>query len=86
MLGTYFYHHIIRKTVVSFGTIFNQIHIKHKDDGGLAISDMRVPLAYGPRQKFLAIIDAAPVAEETASVTEEPKKVVKRVVKKKTDV
>jgi hypothetical protein len=45
MLGTYFYHQIIRKTVVSFGTIFNQIHIKHKDDGGLAISDMRVPLA-----------------------------------------
>jgi hypothetical protein len=57
MLGTYFYHQIIRKTVVSFGTIFNQIYIKHQGDNGVTISDMRVPLAYGPRQKFLARIE-----------------------------
>lgn len=57
MLGTYFYHQIIRKTVVSFGTIFNQIHIKHKSDDGVTVSEMRVPLAYGPRQKFLARIE-----------------------------
>jgi len=31
MLGTYFYHEIIRKTVISFGTLFNQIYIVHKD-------------------------------------------------------
>ena len=43
MLGTYFYHQIIRKTVVSFGTIFNQIYIKHQGDDGVTISDMRVP-------------------------------------------
>ena len=29
MLGTYFYHEIIRKTIISFGTLFNDIHIKH---------------------------------------------------------
>jgi hypothetical protein len=57
MLGTYFYHQIIRKTVVSFGTIFNQIHIKHESDDGVTVSEMRVPLAYGPRQKFLARIE-----------------------------
>jgi len=57
MLGTYFYHQIIRKTVVSFGTIFNQIYIKHKDESSNDISEMRVPLAYGPRQKFLARIE-----------------------------
>ena len=28
MLGTYFYHEILRKTVISFGTLFNQIYIK----------------------------------------------------------
>ena len=54
MLGTYYYHEIIRKTIISFGTIFNQIHIRHKDESGNSISDMRVPLAYGPAQKFLA--------------------------------
>jgi len=57
MLGTYFYHQIIRKTVVSFGTIFNQIYIKHKDENFDTISEMRVPLAYGPKQKFLARIE-----------------------------
>ena len=55
MLGTYYYHEIIRKTIIGFGTLFNQIHIKHQgEDGSTTISDMRVPLAYGPIQKFLA--------------------------------
>jgi len=56
MLGTYYYHEIIRKTIISFGTLFNQIHIRHKDANDNSISDMRVPLAYGPVQKFLARI------------------------------
>lgn len=57
MLGTYYYHEIIRKTIISFGTLFNQIYIKHKDADGDAYSEMRVPLAYGPTQKFLARIE-----------------------------
>ena len=54
MLGTYFYHEIIRRTVISFGTLFNEIYIKHKDSDGNNISEIKVPLAYGPMQKFLA--------------------------------
>ena len=54
MLGTYFYHEIIRRTVISFGTLFNEIYIRHKDSDGNGISDIKVPLAYGPIQKFLA--------------------------------
>jgi hypothetical protein len=56
MLGTYHYHEIIRKTIISFGTLFNDIHIKHKNDTKV-ISDMKVPLAYGPTQKFLATLE-----------------------------
>jgi len=57
MLGTYYYHEIIRKTIIGFGTLFNQINIKHQDsDDTTTISDIRVPLAYGPIQKFLARI------------------------------
>jgi len=57
MLGTYYYHEIIRKTIIGFGTLFNQINIKHQDsDNSTVISDLRVPLAYGPIQKFLARI------------------------------
>lgn len=56
MLGTYFYHEIIRRTIVAFGTLFNDIHIKHKDNDGNVVDDIRVPLAYAPMQKFLAKI------------------------------
>ena len=57
MLGTYFYHEIIRKTVVSFGTLFNQIYVKHDDANGNVESEIKVPLAYGPAQKFLARLE-----------------------------
>ena len=57
MLGTYYYHEIIRKTIIAFGTLFNQIYIKHKDGEGDPYSEMRVPLAYGPTQKFLARLE-----------------------------
>ena len=57
MLGTYYYHEIIRKTIIAFGTVFNQIHIQHQNANDTTISDIRVPLGYGPIQKFLARIE-----------------------------
>jgi hypothetical protein len=69
MLNTYFYHEIIRKTVVSFGTLFNQIHIRHKDSENTTISDIRVPLAYGPTQKFLARIRQQPELNKPIAIT-----------------
>jgi hypothetical protein len=54
MLGTYSYHEIFRKTVVSFGTLFNNIEIQRTNEV------MKVPLAYGPKQKFLARLDQNP--------------------------
>ena len=60
MLGTYYYHEILRKTVISFGTVFNDIRIRHTNSDGSPFSEMRVPLAYGPVQKFLARLDQQP--------------------------
>ena len=57
MLGTYYYHEIMRKTIVSFGTLFNQIYIRHDDAAGNTYSELKVPLAYGPAQKFLARLE-----------------------------
>ena len=54
MLGTYSYHEIFRKTIVAFGTMFNNIEIRRQDEV------MKVPLAYGPKQKFLARLDQNP--------------------------
>ena len=54
MLGTYSYHEIFRKTIVAFGTLFNNIELRRNDEV------MKVPLAYGPKQKFLARLDQVP--------------------------
>ena len=53
MLGTQFYHETIRKIIISFGTMFNDIQLVRKDNSGTIIQTMKVPLAYGPREKFL---------------------------------
>ena len=54
MLGSTFYHETMRKCVVGFGTLFNDIHITRKDSSGNIIQSMKIPLAYGAKQKFLA--------------------------------
>lgn len=69
MLGTYYYHEIIRKTIISFGTLFNQIHIRHSDQSGNNISDIRVPIAYGPIQKFLARITQQPELTKATQIS-----------------
>ena len=57
MLGTYTYHEIIRKTVIGFGTLFNNIEIRTKNSDGTFAQVLKVPLAYGPMDKFLAMIE-----------------------------
>lgn len=52
MLGVQFYNEAVRKTVISFGTLFNNIELKKTIDGQ-TIEVEKVPLAYGPKQKFL---------------------------------
>lgn len=56
----YFYEEIFKKTVTAFGTLFNNIYIKHVNDEGKVVSTTRVPLAYGPTQKFLARLEQVP--------------------------
>ena len=69
MLGNYYYHEIIRKTIIAFGTLFNDIHIRHTDQQGSAVSDIKVPLAYGPSQKFLARITQQPDLNKPIQIT-----------------
>ena len=69
MLGTYYYHEIIRKTIISFGTLFNDIHIRHDDSGGNTFSELKVPLAYGPSQKFLARLEQQADLNKPVAIT-----------------
>ena len=66
-LKQHFYHQHIRKAIIAFGTIFNQITIHRKNSAGEIAQSIRVPLAYGPKDKFLARVAAVP-SNDPASV------------------
>ena len=47
----------MRKVIISFGTLFNNINLK-KNNAGTIVQTMKVPLAYGLKQKWLSRLDA----------------------------
>jgi len=51
--NSYYYNGNLKKIVAVFGTIFNDISIAKKVNGKMT-GIQRVPIAYGPKQKFLA--------------------------------
>ena len=57
MFGEHFYHKQIRNTVIAFGTIFNNINIKRLDSSGNPLQNIRIPLSYSPKEKFIARLD-----------------------------
>ena len=69
MLGNTFYHETMRKCVVGFGTLFNDIHITRKDGSGNVTQSMKIPLAYGAKQKFLARLTEDPNLTKSVAIT-----------------
>ena len=59
----YFYNEILRRTIIGFGTLFNSIEIQQEN------SVLRIPLAYGPTQKFLARIEQSPDLNKPTAIT-----------------
>ena len=57
MFGAHFYHKQIRNTVIAFGTIFNNINIKRLDSSGNPLQNIKIPLSYSPKEKFIARLD-----------------------------
>jgi hypothetical protein len=65
----YFYNEILRKTVIAFGSLFNEISIKHTNNSNQTVSVIKVPLAYGPTQKFLARLNQSPNLNKPVQIT-----------------
>jgi hypothetical protein len=53
MFGTYFYNKNIRNIVILFGTVFNDISIRRVNSSDVVQEEIKVPIAYGPAEKFL---------------------------------
>ena len=60
MFGRRFYHESLRKVVVAFGTIFNNIIIHRTDADGSVLQRLKVPLSYSPKEKFLTRLEQQP--------------------------
>lgn len=56
----YFYHERIRKSVATFGTIFNNIHVQRRGKTGAVVDQVKVPLSYAPKDKYLERIRENP--------------------------
>jgi len=68
MFGNYFYHERIRKSVAIFGRLFNNIYVIRKDASGGVLNQLKVPLAYAPRMKYLERIRENPSLEDDTRV------------------
>lgn len=65
---TTFYHGTIRKYVIIFGTLFNDVYINRVNSSNEQVQTMKVPLSYGPKEKFLARLENDPTFERPAMV------------------
>ena len=74
MFGNYFYHERIRKSVALFGKMFNDIYVLRKDSSGQVISQVKAPLAYASKAKFLERIKSQPdLINDTAIAVKLPR-------------
>ena|SRR6056300_19334 len=74
MFGTYFYHEKIRKTVSIFGRLFNNIYVLRKDSSGGILNQLKVPLAYAPKKKYLERVRGNPdLATDTSTAIKLPR-------------
>ena len=95
MLGQYFYNESIRKTIIAFGSLFNDISITRKDSAGTDVQTLKVPLAYGPKQKFIIRLEGDPnldmkvaitlprIGFEISGLEYDPSRKLNRIIKKK---
>lgn len=68
MFGHTFYHGTIRRYVVLFGTLFNDIYVNRPDPAHNQIQTIKVPVTYGPKEKVLSRLTADPALNRKAAV------------------
>jgi len=54
MFGQTFYHGHLRKYVILFGTLFNDLYINREDKDGDQISSIKIPITYAPKDRLIA--------------------------------
>lgn len=68
MFGQTWQHSTLRKYVILFGTLFNNLYINRENSAGEVIQTMKVPLSYGPKEKFLARLEGNPTLDREIAI------------------
>lgn len=68
MFGSHFYHAKTKKAVALFGRLFNNIYVIRKNSSGAVISQVKVPLSYAPKNKFLERVRENPSLTDDTQV------------------
>jgi hypothetical protein len=71
MLGNkHFYNRTIRKIIVSFGTIFNDIELyRYNKDGSEEFERIKVPLSFATKEKFITRIKSDPTLTKSIAIS-----------------
>jgi len=64
----YFYNGVIRKYIIMFGNMFNDIQVVRYNSAGAAVQTITVPIAYGPSDKFLVRLNADPNLDRQVAI------------------
>ena len=64
----YFSHGLMRKYVIVFGSMFNDLTIQ-RNNGSSRVQTLAVPIAYGPKQKFLVRLDTDPNLDREIAIS-----------------
>ena len=65
----HFYNRTIRKIVIAFGTMFNDIEIIRYMKDGTPKERFKVPLSFGPKEKYLTRILSDPSLTKSVATT-----------------
>lgn len=69
MFGRTWTHDVLRKYIIVFGTIFNDIYINRTDSNREVVKTLRIPLSYGPKEKVLTRLEQdATLSRKVAAV------------------
>ena len=68
MFGKTWSHNTIRKYIILFGTLFNNIYINRENSAGETIQTLKIPLSYGPKEKFLARLNMDTNLDQSVAV------------------
>jgi hypothetical protein len=67
--NAYYYNSLLRNYVIAFGSMFDELTVARFDATGAVVQTIGIPIAYGPKEKWLVRIKQDPALLKTVQIT-----------------